>query len=363
MLAEATWAGKARLVLVVNPGSTSTKLALCTRTGAVQLERVDHTWAQLQAFPTVASQLPWRLELVRGFLGGREDSLAAVVGLGGLLAPVAGGTYRVNEKLRAELGAGKWGEHASNLGGLLAHAVAAPLSLPAYIVDPVVVDELEAVARISGWPAIQRRSVFHALNQKAVARRAAVELGRPYGELALLVAHLGGGITVGAHRQGRVIDVNNGLDGEGPFSPERCGQLPVTGLVRRVAAGRDEAASLLSRVAGRGGLVDHLGTSDAREVEARIHAGDARARLVYEAMAYQVAKELGRAAATLGCKAHALILTGGLAHSRYLTGLIIPRVSWMAGTVLVYPGEDEIQALNAGAWRVLDGVEGALEYE
>lgn len=362
MLTGANRAGTARLVLVVNPGSTSTKLALCTRTGAVQVERVDHTTVQLQAFPTVASQLPWRLELVWKFLAGREDSLAAVVGLGGLLSPVSGGTYRVNDKLRAELAAATWGEHASNLGGLLAHAVAAPLLLPAYIVDPVVVDELEEVARVSGWPAIQRRSVFHALNQKAVARRAAAELGRAYGELALLVAHLGGGITVGAHRQGRVIDVNNGLDGEGPFSPERCGMLPVIGLVRRVAAWGDEAG-LLSRVAGRGGLVDHLGTSDAREVEARIHAGDARARLVYEAMAYQVAKELGRAAAALGGKAHALILTGGLAHSRVFTGLIIPRVSWLADIVLVYPGEDEIQALNAGAWRVLDGVEGALDYE
>ncbi|HAI21410.1 MAG TPA: butyrate kinase [Clostridiales bacterium UBA8153] len=350
------------MVLVVNPGSTSTKLALCSRTEVLQVRKVDHTSAQLQAFPTVVSQLPWRLELVREFVDGRENALAAVVGLGGLLSPVAGGTYRVNEKLRAELAAGTWGEHASNLGGLLAHAVAAPLAVPAYIVDPVVVDELVDRARVSGWPAIQRRSVFHALNQKAVARRAAAELGRSYGELALLVAHLGGGITVGAHRDGRVIDVNNGLDGEGPFSPERCGTLPVTGLVRRVAQGRDQVAELWPRVAGRGGLVDHLGTSDAREVEARIDSGDAQARLVYEAMAYQVAKELGRAAASVGRLADALILTGGLAHSRYFTGLILPRVSWLAGTVLVYPGEDEIQALNAGAWRVLDGAEGALEY-
>ncbi|MEW6523151.1 MAG: butyrate kinase [Bacillota bacterium] len=354
---------KDQVVLVINPGSTSTKLALCTRTATVLATKVEHPTAQLQSFPTVASQFSWRLGLVEEFLAGFHGQLRAVVGRGGLLRPVPGGTYRVNQKILAELEAGAWGEHASNLGALLAHAVAAPLGLEAFIVDPVVVDELAEHARVSGWPGIERRSVFHALNHKAVARRAAAELGRGYQELALVVAHLGGGITVGAHLEGKVIDVNNGLDGEGPFSPERSGALPVTGLFRLVVGRPGEAAGFLSRVAGRGGLVDHLGTSDAQVVEERIRAGDGRARLVYEAMAYQVAKEIGRAAASLGRRADAVVLTGGLAHSAYLTGLIVPRVAWVASTVLVYAGEEEMLALNAGAWRVLDGLEKVREYD
>jgi butyrate kinase len=232
----------------------------------------------------------------------------------------------------------------------------------AFIVDPVVVDELGPLARYSGLPELERRSVFHALNQKSVARRAAAEIGKPYDQCRLIIAHMGGGISVGAHDLGRVIDVNNALDGDGPFSPERAGSLPAGELVRLYYSGRYDQNTLLKMITGRGGLVAHLGTNDLREVECRIAEGDKRAALVFEAMAYHISKEIGACAAVLGGLAEAVILTGGLAYSEKFTSLIVSRVSFIA-PVKIYPGEDEMKALADGAFRVLKGEEEAKHYE
>lgn len=353
-----------QVVLAINPGSTSTKIALFSPTQLVWQEQRDHTAEDISSFANVASQFGMRLSHLDALLtrAPQEVEFQGVVGRGGLLQPLASGTYAVNRRMLDELREARWGEHASNLGALLAHDIALRFGVPSFIVDPVVVDELEEYARLSGWPDIERRSIFHALNHKAVGRRAALELGRSYPELALVVAHLGGGITVGAHRYGRVIEVNNGLDGEGPFSPERCGGLPLSGLIAYAARHGDKAEALASRIAGRGGLVDHLGTNDAREVEKHIAAGNQKFRLVYEAMAYQIAKEIGRCVGALGCRPHAIVLTGGLAFSTWLVERIQKKTESMAHRFLVYPGEDELSALAEGAWRVLDGLEEAREY-
>jgi butyrate kinase len=258
-------------------------------------------------------------------------------------------------------------EHASNLGAIIAHEIAARVGVPSFIVDPVSVDEFDPIARISGLPEIERRSLSHALNLKATARRAAQDLGAPYEALNLIGVHLGGGITVSAHRKGRMVDVNQALDGTGPFSPERSGGLPVGDVVRMcygVPPYEDVQltyAEMFQKIAGRGGLVAHLGTNDAVEVERRIDAGDEHARLIYEAMAYQIAKEIGLMATVLKGVVDAIYITGGLAHSARLVGWIRERTSWIA-PVCVYPGEDEMLALAQGALRVLRGEEQAKTY-
>lgn len=353
-------------ILALNPGSTSTKVALFE----------DHTelWSETQRYDTdvigrfsgVMEQEEFRLEEIRKCLaahGATVADLDAVVGRGGLLKPIESGTYEVSDKMLEDLRACTWGAHASNLGAPLAVRLADEGGCgKAYIVDPVVVDELCPLARYSGLPEIERRSIFHALNQKAVARRAAVELGKPYAECNLVVAHMGGGISVGAHQKGRVIDVNNALDGDGPFSPERAGSLPVGGLVKLAFSGKYELPQLLKMLTGKGGLVAHLGTNDLREVARRIDDGDEKARLLFEALAYRMAKEIGASAAALSGEVDAIILTGGLAYNERFTKLIRDRVAFIA-PVKIYPGEDEMQALVEGALRVLDGSEEARRYE
>jgi len=295
-------------------------------------------------------------------VGIAPSSLSAVVGRGGILRPIPGGTYQVNQRMLNDLRAGLNGEHAANLGAALAHEITTSVgAIPAFIVDPVVVDEMEPVAHISGMPGMPRRSLFHALNQKAVARRAARDLRKPYTDVNLVVVHLGGGVTVGAHRKGRVIDVNNGLDGEGPMSPERSGTLPGISLVHLSYSWRYTLPEIAKKLVGQGGLVAHLGTNDAREVEKMMGEGNAHAEMIYRAMAYQVAKEVGRAAVALKGEVDRVVLTGGLAYSKQLTGWIAERVDWIA-QVSVYPGEDEMQALAEGALRVLRGEEQAREY-
>jgi butyrate kinase len=352
-------------MLIINPGSTSTKIGLYRDDVPVKIETLRHSAAELAQFPRLIDQFPFRRDLILNWLanqGVEVTDLDAVVGRGGLLRPIPGGTYQVDEAMLADLAAGIQGEHAANLGAPIAAEIArAAGGRPAFIVDPVVVDELEPVARITGLPELPRRSIFHALNQKAVARRAARDLGVPYDRLNLIMVHLGGGITVGAHKQGRVVDVPNGLDGEGPMSPERAGTVPSVQLVHLAFSWRYTLPELSRMIVGRGGLVAHLGTNDAREVEARIQAGDAKAEEIYRAMAYQVAKEIGRAAAVLAGRVDAVVLTGGLAHSGMLTGWIREQVEWIA-PVKVYPGEDELQALAEGALRVLNGEEEARSY-
>lgn len=285
----------------------------------------------------------------------------AVVGRGGLIRPVAGGVYAVCDTLLADLKTGVSGSHASNLGGILARRFAASSGCQAYIVDPVVVDELDAVARLSGLAGIQRKSIFHALNQKAAARKVAGTLGTTYQEARLIVAHLGGGITVGAHKQGRVVDVNNGLDGDGPYAPERAGSLPVEGVARALKEGGYTPDSLMRTVSREGGLFSYLGTVDLRRVERRMAEGDARASLAWKGMVYQIAKEIGGLAAALDGQVDAIVLTGGMAHSRRLTEAITEKTAFIAKVVAV-PGEFELEALTGGALRVLTGEEEAKRY-
>lgn len=343
----------------MNPGSTSTKIAVYEDENAVLKETLRHDAESLARFPRVIDQYPFRKKAILDWLKSQGEDPAgfsAAVGRGGILRPIPGGTYLVNDRMLADLRQGLYGEHAANLGAALAHEIAHPCGRPAYIVDPVVVDEMEPVARISGLPGMPRRSLFHALNQKAVARRVSRQIGKPYDKCNLIVVHLGGGITVGAHRKGRVIDVNNGLDGEGPFSPERAGTLPTLSLVNLCFSWKYTHAELNKMIVGRAGLVAHLGTNDAREVERMIADGSQKAEMVYRAMAYQVAKEIGRAAVALKGEVDAVVITGGLAYSEVLVGWIRERIGFI-GEVIISPGEDEMQALAEGALRVLRGEE------
>ena len=358
-------------LLVINPGSTSTKVAVFEDEQPLFVETLRHSSQEISAFPHILDQYEFRLETILDLLQRREvalSSFSAIVGRGGLLRPIPSGTYRVNERMVAELyRRDKEREHASNLGAPLAFEIANRTGIPAFIVDPVCVDEFDDIARVSGLPEIERQSLSHALNLKATARRAARDLGRPYPELNLVVAHLGGGISVTAHRRGRMLDVNQALDGGGPFSPERSGGLPVGDVVRMCfGVAPYEGLGLtyeqmFKKLAGQGGLVAHLGTNSAVEVERRIEAGDAHARLIYEAMAYQIAKEIGAMATVLCGDVDVVVLTGGVAHSEMLVGWIRQRVQWIA-PVLVYPGEDEMLALALGALRVLRGEEPSRHY-
>ncbi len=351
-------------LLVINPGSTSTKIAIYDNEKVVLEETLRHSNDELSDYEKIYDQYEFRKNIILETLneqGINITKLSAVVGRGGLLNPIAGGTYKVNEKMLEDLKVGVLGEHASNLGGIIAHEIASQLNIPAFIVDPVVVDEMDEVARISGMPEIKRKSIFHALNQKAVARRAASELGKSYEEVNLIVAHLGGGVSVGAHRKGRVVDVNNALDGEGPFSPERAGGLPVGDLIKLCFSGEYTLGDIKKKIKGNGGLVAYLGTNDAREVGKMIENGDKKAELVYQAMAYQVAKEIGSASAVLEGKVNGIILTGGIAYDKMFTQWIIDRVGFIS-KVFVYSGEDELGALAGGGLRVLRKEEEAKVY-
>lgn len=351
-------------VLVINPGSTSTKIGLFLNGEKMFQKVIRHSSEELASYSNILEQAEFRKNLVLATakeVGINLKALAAVAGRGGLLAPVTGGTYRVNEKMRKELQEGKRGAHASNLGALIAHEIAEELGIPSFIVDPVCVDEMHELARLSGLSGIRRESFFHALNQKAIARRVAADLKKPYEDLRLIVVHLGGGITIGVHVGGSVIDVNNAIAGEGPYSPERSGGVPIGGLVKMCFSGQYTEEEILKTLVGRGGLVSYLGTNDAQEVERRIERGDEKARLVYEGMAYQVSKEIGAAATVLKGNVDTIAITGGLANSGLLVNWIVERVNFIA-PVRVYPGEDELEALAAGVLRVLTGEEEAKEY-
>ena len=353
------------MILAINPGSTSTKVALYRGSEELWSDTQRYDVERIREFPNIPSQEPFRLEEIRKVLKKQRTEITgidSVVGRGGLLRPISGGTYPVNDAMLEDLRSCRYGSHASNLGGILARNLAGEAGgKPAFIVDPVVVDELMDEARFSGIPEIERRSIFHALNQKTAARRAAADIGKAYEDINLVVAHMGGGISVGAHFRGRVIDVNNALDGDGPFAPERAGSLPSGELVKFAFSGEIELEDLMRRIVGEGGLVAHLGTNDLREVERRISEGDRKADLVFRAMSYRVAREVGSCAATLSGKVDAIVLTGGLAFSEKFVNAIIERVSFIA-PVKIYPGEDEMSALAEGALRVLNGEEPALEY-
>lgn len=351
-------------ILTINPGSTSTKIAVYDNDQEVFEKTLRHSSDEIGKFETIADQFNFRKDVIEGELKGANiklEELDCVVGRGGLLKPIAGGTYSVSDDMIEDLKIGVSGQHASNLGGIIARQFSKELDIPAYIVDPVVVDELDDVARVSGLADIERESKFHALNQKAIARRYASEIGKKYDELNLVVGHMGGGISVGAHRKGSVVDVANALDGEGPFSPERSGGIPVGQLVEMCYSGEYSFADMKKKITGKGGLVSYLDTSDARDVEAMIEKGDKKAELIYDAMAYQIAKEIGACAVALEGKVDAILLTGGIAYSKMFTQKIIDKVSFIAD-VKVYPGEDEMEALALGGLRVLKGEEEAKSY-
>ncbi|MFW5643095.1 MAG: butyrate kinase, partial [Alkalispirochaeta sp.] len=326
---------------------------------------LSHTAEELQGYPRLSDQLPVRKQAIMNALteaGIKLSSLDAVVGRGGVLYPMPSGTYLVNEQMIGDLTVGVMGEHASNLGGIIARDIANQVGgIPAFIVDPVVVDELVDEARASGVPEISRTSIFHALNQKAVARRYAADTGRGYTDVAVVVCHMGGGITVGSHLHGRVVDVSNGLNGEGPFTPERSGAVPALDLLKMAFSGEYSHTDLIRKIKGGGGLVAYLGTNDAREITQRVAGGDTYAELIYRSMAWQISKEIGAASAALGQRPDAIILTGGLAHDDLLTGWITEKISWI-GDVIRYPGEGEMLALAEGALRVLKGEESPRDY-
>ncbi|MEH7083821.1 butyrate kinase [Neobacillus drentensis] len=346
-------------ILVINPGSTSTKIGVFDNDISIFEKTIRHDTVTINSFANIIDQYEFRKTTILETLdneGINISKLSAVCGRGGLLRPIEGGTYAVNDVMLTDLRSGYAGQHASNLGGIIAYEIASGLNIPSFIVDPVVVDELDPIARISGFSLIERKSIFHALNQKAVARRVAKELGKKYNDLNLIVTHMGGGITVGVHKQGKVIDVNNGLHGDGPFSPERSGTVPVGDLVALCYSGEYYREEIMKMLVGQGGLVGYLGTNDAVKVEQRIAAGDKEASLIYDAMAYQVAKEIGAASTVLSGKVDAIVLTGGLAYGKGFVKSITDRINWIAD-VVVQPGENELQALAEGALRVLRGEE------
>ena len=348
-------------ILAINPGSTSTKLALFEDEVLYTAETLRHNPQELA--PVIADQLEYRTALVSRWLEANfnGDKLSAVVGRGGMLKPIPSGTYAVNERMREDLRKGVGGQHASNLGGLIAHSLASRWGIPAFIVDPVSVDEFIPEARISGIPEIVRGSRSHALKIRAVARRAARDLGHEVEDINLIVAHLGGGISVAPLQKGRMLDVNDANE-MGPFSPERSGGLPTGDLVKLAFSGKYTQEELVNKILRGSGLLGYLGTNDGVEVGRRIQAGDKKAELIGRAMAYQIAKEIGAMATVLCGQVRAIIITGGLAHYNRLTGWIKEHVRFIA-PVLIYPGEDELQALAAGCLRVLRGEESPREYQ
>ncbi len=352
-------------ILVINPGSTSTKIAVFDGEEELLRETIRHRAEELAKFDQITEQYDFRTSMIRSIIEERGISpaeLDGVIGRGGLLKAIPGGVWIVNEAMLKDLAEGVNGQHASNLGGLIAHETAKESGSISLIADPVVVDEMQDCARLSGHPELPRKSIFHALNQKAVARRAAAEIGKEYDTSRFIVAHMGGGVSVGAHLNGRVVDVNNALNGDGPFSPERTGGLPAGQLVELCFSGDYEKKEILKMIKGRGGYMAYLGTADGREVAERAEQGDREADLVFRSLAYQVAKEIGSLSAVLFGKIDGIILTGGLAYNENLVTLIKNRVNFL-GRIFVYPGEGEIEALRDAALRVLRGRETPKIYE
>ncbi|MCY8909510.1 butyrate kinase [Bacillus atrophaeus] len=351
-------------ILILNPGSTSTKIGVFHNERCIFEVTLRHNAEELQRFHSIIDQYGFRKRHILESLheqGINISKFDAVCARGGLLRPIEGGTYEVNDVMIEDLKSGYAGQHASNLGGIIAREIADGLNIPSYIVDPVVVDEMSALAKISGMPEIERKSIFHALNQKAVARQAAASLGKRYENMKMIVTHMGGGITVGVHDRGKVADVNNGLHGEGPFSPERAGTVPAGDLVDLCFSGKYTREDIMKKLVGTGGLLGYLDTTDAVRVENMIQSGDQKARLIYNAMAYQVAKEIGAASAVLKGEVEVIVLTGGLAYGKSFVSSIRSYIDWISD-VLVYPGENELQSLVQGALRVLLGEEQSKRY-
>lgn len=350
--------------LIINPGSTSTKIGVFEDETLLFEETLRHSSEEITSFPNIVAQKDFRKKIITDLLESRNfhiSRLNVVVGRGGMLKPIPGGTYPVTDALLKDLEIGKQGQHASNLGGILAKEIGDSLNIPSFIVDPVVVDEMEEVSRLSGVKELPRISVFHALNQKAVAKRYAREIGKPYESLNLIVVHLGGGVSVGPHKQGRIIDIFNALDGDGAFSPERAGAVPCGALVKMCFSGKYTEKEVYSKLVGKGGMTDYLGTNDMRDVKKLVSEGDEYAKLVRDAFFMQVAKDIGAMATVLEGKVDQIIVTGGIAYDEITINALKERAGWIA-PFTVYPGEDELLALAQGALRVLNGEEKAMEY-
>ena len=350
--------------LIINPGSTSTKIGAFEDETLLFDKTLRHPTEEIAKYASIIDQKDFRKQIILDTL--KEDncdihSFDVIVGRGGLLKPIPGGTYPVSDALLADLVAGVQGQHASNLGGILAREIGDEIGKPSYIVDPVVVDELTDVARLSGVPELPRRSIFHALNQKAVARRYAKEHGVSYDSLNLIVIHMGGGVSVGAHCKGKVVDVNNILDGEGCFSPERAGTVPAGDLIKMCFSGKYTQKEIYKKICGNGGFNAYLHTNDARVVEKMVKEGDEFAKLVQDAFYYQIAKDAGAMAAVLEGKVDAIILTGGIAYNPYTREILEQKIGFIA-PITVYPGEDELLALAQGALRVMKGEEEPQNY-
>jgi len=355
----------ANYILVINPGATSTKIAVYQDNRSVFLKTIRHECGDLETFSQTSEQLDYRLKLVLTEVEANHipfNSVGVIISRGGLLHPIESGVYEVNKAMISDLEIGVMGDHASNLGGLIAHRLLRKFpNAGAYIADPVVVDEMHEVARISGHPEFERKSIFHALNQKSVARTYAHSRGMEYEDLNLVVAHLGSGISVGAHQKGRVIDVNNALDGEGPFGPERSGTLPAGALARFCLEKDTDWSHLKKMLTGEGGLYAYVGHKDAQQLEKEAREGNPRSILLQNAMAYQISKEIGSMATVLGGEVDAILITGGMAHNPDLTGEVKKRVGFIA-PVLIFPGEDEMRALAQNGSLLLNGKISARKY-
>ena len=350
--------------LIINPGSTSTKIGVFEDETLLFEETLRHSTEEIAQYASIVDQKDFRKEIITNLLKSKDfdiNSLNMVVGRGGMLKPIPGGTYAVTDDLLHDLKIGKQGQHASNLGGILAREIGDSIGVPSFIVDPVVVDEMCDVARYSGVPELPRTSVFHALNQKAVAKRYAKENGKAYDSLNLIVVHMGGGVSVGAHLNGRIIDVFNALDGDGAFSPERAGGAPVGALIKMCFSGQYTEKEVYKKFVGNGGFNAYLGTNDMRDVEKMVNEGNAKATEVRDAFIFQVSKDIGSMAAVLKGKVDAIVVTGGIAYDKGVVAGLKERAQWIA-PFTVYPGEDELGALVQGGLRVLNGEEEAKVY-
>ena len=350
--------------LIINPGSTSTKIGVFEDETLLFEETLRHSTEEISQYASIVDQKDFRKKIITDLLEKKEfdiKSLDVIVGRGGMLKPIPGGTYAVTDDLLEDLKIGKQGQHASNLGGILAREIGDSIGVPSYIVDPVVVDELMPIARYSGVPELPRKSVFHALNQKAVAKRYAREQGVPYESLNLIVVHMGGGVSVGAHENGKIVDVFNALDGDGAFSPERAGGVPSGDLIKMCFSGKYTEKEVYSKIVGKGGFNAYLGTNDMRDVVKKANEGDTFAAEVKDAFTFQVAKDMGSMACVLKGKVDQIIVTGGIAYNAVVVEALKERAGFIA-PFTVYPGEDELLALAQGAIRVMTGEEKVMEY-
>lgn len=350
--------------LIINPGSTSTKIGVFEDETLLFDETLRHSTEEIAQYASIFDQKDFRKDIILNFLKGADfdvKSLDFVVGRGGMLKPIPGGTYETTDALVEDLKVGVSGQHASNLGGILAREIGDSVGIPSYIVDPVVVDELIPIARYSGVPELPRVSIFHALNQKAVAKRYAKEAGKAYEDLNLIVVHMGGGVSVGPHKNGKVVDINNALDGDGAFSPERAGAVPVGALVKMCFSGEYTEKEVYKKLVGNGGFNAYCGTNDMRDVEKMVNEGDAKAAEVRDAFILQIAKDIGSMACVLEGKVDQIIVTGGIAYDKAVVAGLKERCEWIA-PFTVYPGEDELLALAQGGLRVITGEEKAMPY-